>query len=109
MKAASSKTSLAVRRFPLTKAMTDLGDLVQRVHHDKVCVILEKDGVPVAGLLDIDEVEDYLELKDQTVRQHIRKSHEEYMAGKSRPAAQLLDNLRKSRATKPKGMRRQTA
>ena len=109
MKAASSKTSPAVRRFPLTKAMTGLGDLVRRVHHDKVCVILEKDGIPVAGLLDIDEVEDYLELKDLAVRQHIRKSHEEYLAGKSRPAAQLLDELRKSKGAKPKGMRRQTA
>ena len=52
------------------------------------------------GIMGADELEDYLELQDPKVREHIRKSHEEFVAGKSRPAAALLTEL--TRAAKPK-------
>ncbi len=74
-----------VQRIPLTQARINLGALVKRVHLNKEYVILEKDGIPVAGLMDIHEFEDYLELQDPKVREHIRKSNEQYLAGKSRP------------------------
>jgi len=38
--------------------------------------------------------EDYLELQDPTVREHIRTSHEEHLTGKSRPAEEFLRELR---------------
>jgi hypothetical protein len=37
-----------------------------------------------------DELEDYLELRDPKVREHIRKSREEFQAGKSRPMNEFL-------------------
>jgi PHD/YefM family antitoxin component YafN of YafNO toxin-antitoxin module len=79
----------------LTKARINLGALVKRVHLNKEYVIVEKEGIPVAGLMDIDEFEDYLELRDPKVREHIRRSHQEYLAGKSRPAEQLSRELHK--------------
>lgn len=79
-----------VTRIPLTKARVGLGALIKRVHLGKEYIILEKDGIPVAGLMDVDEFEDYLELQDPTVREHIRKSNEEYLAGKSRPFEKYL-------------------
>ena len=82
-----------VKTIPLTRARTHLGALVKRVHLNKEYFILEKDGIPIAGLMDIDEFEDYLELQDPKVRAHIRKSNEEYLAGKSRPAAEFLKEL----------------
>ena len=92
---ASPKTSPPmVTNIPITKARINLGALVKRVHLNKEYFILEKDGIPIAGLMDIDEFEDYLELQDPKVRQHIRKSNEEYQAGKSRPAEDLLAELR---------------
>ncbi|HMH51660.1 MAG TPA: type II toxin-antitoxin system Phd/YefM family antitoxin [Candidatus Acidoferrum sp.] len=75
-----------VQRLALTKARNALGAVVKRVHLNKEYVILEKDGVPLAGLMDIDEFEDYLELRDPKVRAIIRKGTEDYRAGKSRPA-----------------------
>ena len=66
------------------------GAVVRRAHVNKEYFILEKDGIPVAGILDADELEDYLELRDPKVREHIRKSHEDFLAGKSRPAGELL-------------------
>ena len=72
-----------VTSIPITKARTNLGALVKRVRLNKEYFILEKDGIPIVGLMDIDEFEDYLELKDPKIREHIRKSYEEYLAGKS--------------------------
>jgi hypothetical protein len=54
---------------------------------------LEKDGVPIAGIMDIDEFEDYLELQDPKVRTMIARGRQEYLAGKSRPAEDLLRQL----------------
>ena len=66
-----------VERLPLTQARNSLGAVVKRVHLGKTYVILEKDGIPLAGLMDIDEFEDYLELHDPKVRAHIAKSRQE--------------------------------
>lgn len=82
-----------VEHLPLTKARNSLGAVVKRVHLDKKYVILEKDGIPLAGLMDIDEFEDYLELQDPKIREHIRKSTEDYRAGRSRPADELSREL----------------
>lgn len=95
-----------VTSIPITKARTNLGALVKRVHLNKEYFILEKDGIPVAGLMDVDELEDYLELKDPKIREHIRKSHQEYLAGKSRPAEEFLAELRASQGKSTKGTRR---
>ena len=85
---------IMVHRLPITKARVNLGAVVRRAHVNKEYFILEKDGIPVAGILDADEPEDYLELQDPKVREHIRKSHEDFLAGKSRPADGLLGELK---------------
>ena len=90
--------SSMVQKLPLTQARVNLGAIIKRVHLNKERFVLEKDGIPVAGLLDIDEFEDYLELQDPKVRAHIRNSNAEYLAGKSRPAETLLTELRKEKA-----------
>ena len=89
-----------VERLPLTQARNSLGAVVKRVHLGKTYVILEKDGIPLAGLMDIDEFEDYLELHDPKVRAHIAKSRQEFLAGRSRSAEELLNELR-ARAVRP--------
>lgn len=98
--------SVIVERLPLTKARINLGALVRRVHLHKEYVILEKDGIPIAGIMDIDEFEDYLEVHDPTVRDHIRKSRDEYRAGKSRPAHAFLAELRGERPRRSKRRRK---
>ena len=102
-KAAPKTPSPLVTTIPLTKARINLGALVTRVHLHKEYVILAKDGVPIAGLMDIDEFEDYLEIQDPKVRAIIAKGREEYLAGKSRPADELLRELqgrRRGKATR---------
>lgn len=98
--AAFTKSPSMVKTIPLTEARIRLGALLKRVHLNKEYVILQKDGIPIAGLMDIDEFEDYLELQDPTVREHIRKSNEDYLAGKSRPAEDLLVELKEEATRK---------
>ncbi len=101
------KASPVVTIIPITKARINLGALVTRVHLNKEYFILEKDGIPIAGLMDIDEFEDYLELQDPKVRGIIAKGREEYLAGQSRPAEELLAALKPAPPKQTKGTRRQ--
>jgi hypothetical protein len=82
-----------VKSMPITRARVNLGSVVKRIHLNKEYVILEKDGIPIAGIMDIDEFEDYLELQDPNVQRQIKKSSQEFRAGKGRPASELVAEL----------------
>jgi prevent-host-death family protein len=83
-----------VKRLPLTDARRHLGEVIRKVRIDKDYFILEKDGIPVAGIMDIDEFEDYLELRDTGVKKQIKKSYDEYRRGKARPARDFLRKIK---------------
>lgn len=83
-----------VKRLPITDARRHLGEIVKKVRIDKDYFILEKDGIPVAGIMDIDEFEDYLELRDVGVKKRIRKSYDEYRKGKARSARDFLREIK---------------
>ena len=61
-----------VNRLPITKARINLGQLAKRAHLHGEYFILEKDGIPVIGIMDADEMEDYLELRDPKIKAQIR-------------------------------------
>jgi PHD/YefM family antitoxin component YafN of YafNO toxin-antitoxin module len=84
---------VVVQRLPITQARHNLGAVVKRVHLKNEYIILEKDGIPVAGVMNIDEFEDYLELQDPKIRAHIARSRKELLAGKSRRFDELLKEL----------------
>lgn len=94
-----NKQEIMVSTIPITTARHNLGQIVKRVIRDKEYFILEKDGIPVLGVMSADELEDYLELQDPKVQRSIAKSTEEFRAGKSRPAREFLAELQ---GTKPK-------
>jgi antitoxin (DNA-binding transcriptional repressor) of toxin-antitoxin stability system len=89
-----------IHYLPITKARINLGQVVRRVVRNKEYFILEKDGIPVAGILGADELEDYLELRDPKVKRAIEKSNEDIRKGKTRPAEKLLAEFRKENAAK---------
>jgi Antitoxin Phd_YefM, type II toxin-antitoxin system len=96
-----------VHRLPLTQARVNLGAVIKRARLHKEYFVLEKDGIPVAVLMDIDAFEDHLELQDPKVRAVIAEGRREYLAGKSRPARDLLRALQARPRGKPP--RRRTA
>jgi PHD/YefM family antitoxin component YafN of YafNO toxin-antitoxin module len=85
-----------VHRLPITKARINLGAVAKRAHLAGEYFILEKDGIPIAVLMDASEMEDYLEARSPGLREHIRRSHGEFMAGKHRAAEDLLAELRRT-------------
>ena len=98
-----------VQTLPITKARINLGAVVKKIHLNKEYVILEKDGIPMAGIMDIDEFEDYLEAKDPQAQHDIAKSNEDIRAGRTRPARELLAELTKPGASKSKAPKRKKA
>ena len=81
---------MAIITIPITKARINLGEVVRRVHLHKENFILEKGGIPVAALLDIDDFEDWLEMKDPKIKEQIRQGYEEYKKGKAVPLDKFL-------------------
>jgi hypothetical protein len=82
-----------VIRMPMTKARINLGALVRGVHVRGDVVVLEKDGIPMAGVVDIDTLEDILEINDPKMQRQIRASMRDYRAGRARPLTELIAEL----------------
>ena len=71
-----------VHYLPITKARINLGQVVRRVVRNKEYFNLEKDGIPVAGILGADELEDYLELQNPKVKTRDREKQRGHSQGK---------------------------
>jgi PHD/YefM family antitoxin component YafN of YafNO toxin-antitoxin module len=89
-------------RLPITEARINLGQVVKRAHLNREYFILEKDGIPVAGIMSADEMEDYLEMRDPAIRAQVKKSNGDIAAGRTRPADDLLAELRATSAARKK-------
>jgi antitoxin (DNA-binding transcriptional repressor) of toxin-antitoxin stability system len=84
-----------INRLPITKARINLGQIARRAHNGNEYFILEKDGIPVIGIMAADELEDYLELRNPKIKASIATSVRDRTAGKTRPAANLLAELKR--------------
>lgn len=91
------RKKLTVNRLPITKARINLGLVVRKAHSDKEYFIIEKDGIPVVGIMDIDEFEDYLETKkeqeDEEFQADIDEGYREFLKGNVRTAEEFLGEL----------------
>lgn len=89
-----------INRLPITKARINLGQIARRAHNGNEYFILEKDGIPVIGIMSADELEDYIELRDAKVKAAIAASGKDRANGKTRPASKLLAELKRSAVRK---------
>jgi hypothetical protein len=84
-----------VHRIPLTRARINLGQVVRRAHVNREYFILEKDGIPVVGIMHVDDLEDYLEQQDGTLKAQIKRGHQDFLGGKARDAGEFLKELKR--------------
>jgi antitoxin (DNA-binding transcriptional repressor) of toxin-antitoxin stability system len=91
---------ITINRLPITKARINLGQIARRAHNGKEYFILEKDGIPVIGIMAADELEDYIETRDMKVKAAIAASSRDRAQGKTRPAEGLLAELKRGRIRK---------
>lgn len=92
-----SATKTIVNRLPLTKARVNLGQVVRRVHVNREFFILEKDGIPVVGLMHVDDLEDYLEMQNHSAKEQIQTSAAQYRRGAARNARDFVAELKAPR------------
>jgi hypothetical protein len=98
---------VTVNHLPISQARVNLGQVAKRVHVGGEYFILEKDGIPIIGIMDAEELEDYLELRNPKVKRQIEGSNTDIRAGRIQPAAALLDTSRRGgRRPAAKGVRR---
>ena len=88
-----------IHHLPITEARRNLGALVRRLHKKGEYFVLEKDGIPVAALMDPDELDDYLDLQDPAIRQAIEQGEQQARDGQGRDGHELLAELRNEPAT----------
>lgn len=72
-----------VHHIPITKARINLGQVVRRAHLNRECFVLEKDGIPVAGIMNVDDMGDWLELQEPGMRKQIAEGYAEYQRGET--------------------------
>ncbi len=77
-----------VQRVSLAKVRSNLDLVLRSIKARKHYVLLEE-RVPVAALMDPDELEDYLDTRDPKMQRQIAKGYEEYLGGKTRPAREF--------------------
>jgi PHD/YefM family antitoxin component YafN of YafNO toxin-antitoxin module len=82
-----------VHRIPISQARTNLRQIARRAHDEKAYFVLEDRGEPVAGIMGIDELEDYLEIHDPKMQEQIRQGRQEYLEGKTRPIEEFLAEI----------------
>lgn len=85
-----------VTRISATDAKTRFGEVIRRVQIGREYIIVEKDGIPVLGILDADELEDYLDLRDEELQEQSRHGSREYKSAKTRPVEKILAEVRAS-------------
>ena len=86
--------SITVNRLSATEARTKFGKLFKTVHLNKDYIIVEKNGIPVLGIMDATELEDYLDVRNSSIKKQIRKGYEDYKAGKTRTSDEFFAELR---------------
>ena len=50
--------------------------VARRAHIHKEYFLLEKDGIPIAAIMKVEELEDFLEAKDLSLKKYMRKSYQ---------------------------------
>jgi len=66
--------SARVHSLPITKARINLGGIIQQAFHNKNAFLLEKSGIPVAGILGIDDFQDWLDLSNPELKKPSEKT-----------------------------------
>jgi PHD/YefM family antitoxin component YafN of YafNO toxin-antitoxin module len=75
----------------ITKARKNLGAIVKKINLEKGYIILEKNSLPIAGIMDIDEFEDYLDAQNVLIAKEITSSRKDAGAKRICSTRVLLD------------------
>ena len=72
---------------------------MRRAHVNKEHFVLEKDGIPVAGIVGMEDMEDILEMHDPEMQKQIDEGYQEYLRGETKDTRALLGTKKKKEHT----------
>lgn len=90
-----TKRTPQITRIEATQAKARFNEIIRRVTEDREYILIEHDGTPLLGILDAEELEDYLDLHDEALREQIRQGYQEYQSGRARPVERVLAQARR--------------
>jgi len=56
-------------------------------------VVVKKNGKTIAGIINAEEMEDFLDARDRILQKQIRAGYREFRGGKAKPAHVLLQKI----------------
>lgn len=83
------------RTLSLEKAAETLPSIVEKLRSGDF-VVVERNGKPVAGIVDANDMEDFIDTKNKVLKLQIKKGYNEFKKGKTAPARALLMALKRS-------------
>ena len=83
-----------VKTLSINDITSNLPDIVERLHSGDY-IVVEKNGRPVAGIIDADDMEDFVELQNSLIKKQISKGYQEFKTGKTVPARSFLQSLKR--------------
>lgn len=90
-----AKQALQITRIEAAQAKARFTEIIRRVTEGGEYIVIERDGTPLLGILDADELEDYLDLHDEALQEQIRQGYQEYQAGRARPVERIVVQARR--------------
>jgi hypothetical protein len=96
------RTARTIHRVPIDQAERFLRRTANRLRGREEYAIVEEDGVPIAGVVAMDEFEDYMELQDAELQKQIAEGYAEYQRGETQLARGFLAEVRANRAKRKK-------
>jgi len=91
-----------VNHLTVTKARANLGSIIRRGPVKDEYFVLEKNGTPITGMMDADELEDYLDIHDPKTIRDIEASRRDFKAGRFRTLDSFITELKSKRSKKGK-------
>ncbi|MBI2048287.1 MAG: hypothetical protein HYT27_04060 [Parcubacteria group bacterium] len=83
------------KTISIQQATKELPNIVEKLGKGDF-VILQKNGRLVAGILDADDMEDFLELQNVSLKRQIKTGYKEFKKNKTMPGRLFLQLLRKN-------------
>jgi hypothetical protein len=84
-----------VQLLPISKARMSFGSVIQRAHQNRELFVIEKGGVPMAAVMGLDDLDDFLDMFDEDLKAQIAEGWAEYKRGELKKTGQeFLDELR---------------
>ena len=74
-----------VKTLSIQEAKDKLPGIIEKLRSGDF-VVVEKQGKPIAGIVDFEDMEDFIELNNASLQKQIQNGYKEFKTGKAKPS-----------------------